>query len=393
MGLGSFRLDLSAGTPDEVADLAERAFARVIVCPVRLEATAVGFTDLLGKAVWSGVFDGSSGARTRWEGFGLAGLLGDSDGKGNSWGSSFVVGARPLYDGSNTSWIRTNVLRVGNGGSNGITVGTIASNSSPTKAGKVKAAQSERDVLGEACRMFTTSKTNPYEWTISPGGALSVALRNTLFPTSTTPVAIASKRVSADDSSLVGIPVTDWGDSEDWKDWRSTTTVLSSDESASGSDTISSNPYVGIDGNALVMRAVSTSNSADTNTECDNVAAQQQGRHETVARHLAIRSSIADPHDACEVGDTIWVHDMDAGLTGSTGVGYGGEVVRPLAARVTGMTWPVRAGMGVYVRSWDGSAFELTDVSEYVVFSSGDVRFEVGAPRRLQGFVRSRVAA
>lgn len=392
MAVGSWRLDLADETPDEVRDLAEKGFARLVVTPVRHRCGAssdISFTDLLAKAIYSGVLRADESSRTRFSGVGLAALLGDEDGKANTWPTGFSVSARPLYNGSATSWVRTNVLRVGSGGANGITVGSISSAASPTRTGAIEAGDSPRDVLTWACRAFTSTGTNPYEWRVTAGGALDVALRNTLWTSGVSPTAIASRSVSADDSVLDGVPVTDWGDRNDLDDWHSTVYVYG-DAGASDQD-IASNSYVDLAGDPLLMRRVQQSRNAGS-LDADALvgeATRLKERFDDPARFLDIRSDIFDPHDAVTVGDTMWVYDLGAGLVGSTPVPYGGEVVFPLATRVTGMTWPLRDGMGVYLRSWNGSAFELADLSEYIVWGGGDVRFEVGSPRRLLGLSRS----
>ena len=100
--------------------------------------------------------------------------------------------------------------------------------------------------------------------------------------------------------------------------------------------------------------------------------------------------------DPASVGTTVWVYDPDQGLFDTANpIPWNGPTVYPVALRALGATWPVTAGMGVYVRHGEGWA----DRSPYLVPDSGAPTLEVGATRRtlinltrqLEAF-RSRVA-
>ena len=131
--------------PDEIRKLTARAFAALIVTPAPLaRGDDYTYSTLLSMASYVGIVTGRSNDRTQISGYGPAWLLTRAKQE-----SSASVTARPLYDGTNTSWVRNNVLRLGSSENNGITVGTISSAASPTKAGKVAAGQSPLDTLEE----------------------------------------------------------------------------------------------------------------------------------------------------------------------------------------------------------------------------------------------------
>lgn len=392
MAAGSFTLDLDPATPERIKGLTDRGFCRVIVTPIWVDSDDIAAADLLDLALFAGVYRKHSNDRCRWEGAGLPVLLGDEDGKANTYTTVQNVSARPLYDGSNTSAIRNNVLRPGAGGANGVTVGTIASASSPTKEFNIEPGDSPRDVLDFVCDLYTTSGSNPYEWRITPDGGLDVALRNTLFPTCTTPTTLATRSTDVPGdvpSTIKVIPVDGFGPVEDVEDWSSTVfvtgptvTLFGTEYTFTGSADISSNPYADLAGDELVMRRVVTSNKSKSNTDNAAIAARKLGRYDDVERHLSISTDMADVRSWLAPGDSMYVWDEEGNVFDLAVQVDVGAVVHPLVSRVAGMNWPVTDGMGVFCYSWNGSSFDMDDLSDFVVFGSGSCRLDVGEPRR-----------
>lgn len=393
MAAGSFTLDLDPGTPERIKGLSDEAFMQVVVTGCRVDADALSVADLLGLARYSGVYRKRSRDRCRWEGAGLAVMLGDEDGKGNTYTGPLTPAARPLYDGgTNTSVIRNNVLRAGGGGVNGLSAGTIPSASTPTKEINIEAGDSPRDVLDFACDVFTTSGSNPYEWRINPDGTLDVNVRNTLFPTTATPTCLATRDTFAlgvQSSSVDLLPVTRFEQVDDWEDWSSevvavgpTVTVFGSEYTFSGTATIGSNPYDDVAGGELDMRRVVTVNKSTSNSQNASIATRKLGRFDDVDRRPSLSTDLFDPGDVCRPGDSIWLFDADTACYSlSTQVDGGAGLVFPLAVRVQGMSWPIRDGMGVYAVV-GGSSGTATDLSDWVVFDEGDARLDLGEPRR-----------
>ena len=428
MASGSFTVDFEPGTPEAIKALSDNAFMQVVVTSCRVDSSAMTVSDLLGVARYSGVYRRRSEDRCRWEGAGLAVMLGDEDGKGNSYPEETNPTKRPLYDGTNTSVIYNNVLRSGSGGVNGITVGTIASSATPTKKIKIDAGDSPRDVLENACSVFTTSGSNPYEWKIDTQGRLSVALRNTLFPTTTSPTALASRSPALRTATLTPLPITRFDQVDDWEDFTTTfavpytppdyefgvayavgDTVVASDgtyyecataHTSSGANlppnatywtavnpygvaSLSPVPYDDLAGSDVLFRQVDESRAARSADDADNVAARKLGRYDDPDRRPSLSTDLYDVGSVCTPGDSVWVFDPDTSvLSLSTQVETGADVAFPLAVRVRSMDWPIRDGMGVYAVV-GGLAGTATDVSDWVVFDDGDARLEVGSPRRL----------
>lgn len=431
MAAGSWTLDLAEGTPESVKALVDKAFSRVLVTQVQVDSSAMSAADLSGLALWAGVFRRWSENRTRIEGAGLPVLLGDEDGKGNINTDISKVSARPLYDGANTSWIRNTVLKLGTDGANGITVGTIASSSTPTKKGAVDVGDTQRDLLDFVCDLFTSSASNPYEWRINPDGTLDVALRQTLFPTTVTPTVLATpddgaaafnsftKRLSVDRFDLSG----------DWEDYTTSLTVTYDAEeydygvSYSVGDTVKTglwgvsfyvcatahtssafnqppnatywtavNPnataaistdFVGLAGDDIILERLEALRNPTTATNASAVATRKLGRYDDLHRSLSITSPSSDVRSLVGPGDSVYVYDPSSNLFNLSVELDDGSVSHPLASRVTGMRWPIAEGMGVYVSWWNGSSFTVTDLSDYVLAGSGSTTLDVGEPRRV----------
>jgi hypothetical protein len=86
-----------------------------------------------------------------------------------------------------------------------------------------------------------------------------------------------------------------------------------------------------------------------------------------------------------EPGDYIWVYDPrpDAALYDvANEITFHGETLMPMSMRLEAITWPVQEGMGVYFRYWDGAAFTTVDLSNHVVYETGESTLDVGAAQR-----------
>jgi len=159
------RFDLQFDDPPEsIKELTARAYAALIVTPAPItHPERIAYSSLLSLASYVGIVRGRGDDRTSITGYGPAILLTLA-----RQTVSATVTARPLYDGSNTSWIRNNVLRIGSSENNGLTVGTITSAASPTKTGKTVAGQTPLEVLDAVARMFSV------EWRVNPAGTLKL---------------------------------------------------------------------------------------------------------------------------------------------------------------------------------------------------------------------------
>ena len=88
-----------------------------------------------------------------------------------------------------------------------------------------------------------------------------------------------------------------------------------------------------------------------------------------------------------KVGDKIFIYDPEVGFEDTTSkaalesrdvhqVTYQGSTINPEKIRVVGMSYPVQDGMGVYYRN--SSTGTITDLTDYVIFETGDISLEIG---------------
>jgi len=88
-----------------------------------------------------------------------------------------------------------------------------------------------------------------------------------------------------------------------------------------------------------------------------------------------------------KVGDKIFIYDPDVGFEDTSSkaalesrdihqVTYQGSTINPEKIRVVGMSYPVQDGMGVYYRN--SATGVITDLTDYIIFESGDISLEIG---------------
>lgn len=369
---GRWDLELT-DPPDEIKALTSRAFAALIVTPTRVDANAYTTATLLGLSQYTGILTARSSDRTALSGYGPAWLLTLA-----KQVTTANVSSRPLYDGTNTSWIRTNILRLSAPENNGLTVGTITSAAAPSKTGKVKSGQTPLAILNDVCRRFSR------EWRVNPNGTLDVGTIATLYPTYTTPTAIATPIGGGRDLNIAGLPAVDFNETDDWDEWTSTVTCNDNDETHSGTDTIGSNPYVNpFDTSAVVSRKIVTSSTADTDADCATIATLQLSRFDDPTQDITLTSDTYSISDDVEAGDYIWCYDVDNELYDATNeVYYQGRTLHPVKVRVRAVRKACTSQLGYYLLSWDGSAQEVHDLTPYVKFEPPGVALELGHAKR-----------
>lgn len=81
-------------------------------------------------------------------------------------------------------------------------------------------------------------------------------------------------------------------------------------------------------------------------------------------------------------GDWVYLWDPFQGLSDTgNAVTYAGQDIFPVSLRCTGYSWPIERGMGVYVKLFDYDT--LIDISDYVVYETGNVSLELSPPLSL----------
>jgi hypothetical protein len=408
--------------PDEIRSLTSRAFAALVVTPTPVDVNAYSVDGLIGISKYTGIMTARSDDRSKISGFGPAWLLTRAVHEDDS-----KVVARPLYHGTNTSWIRNNVLRIGVSESNGLSVGSISSSASPTKPGKINAGDTPLKILNDVCRRFSK------EWRVNPDGTLDVHAVDTLYPTYTTPTCLATAKAGGRELNVARVASVEFDESKDWDDYT-TEVVCSYDAeeydwgiSYSVGDTVKTklwtsdfyeckeahtssafnqppnatywdaverygvatagsvpykDPFSG--SSVVVRRAVSARHAIDL-SDAETVAANQLERFDQAQQELTITSDSHSLTDEVAAGDYLWVYDVENGLTNTANEVYAdGVPLHPAKVRAHVVREGCSDGYGYYLVSWDSSvsARVAHDLTPHVAFESARVEIELGSPRR-----------
>lgn len=432
MAPGEFTIALD-NPPEWVRQLTQRTYALVLVLHTRVTNPAkVPIASLIADAWYQGVLVGDDD-RTTLHGYGMPFLL-----KLAKQPSDKTVSKRPLYDGtSNNSWLRNNVLRIGVGESQGITVGpitTAAGAATPKKAGEIAAGQEPLEVLADISRRFGK------EWDFR-GSQIEVAARSDLFRV--TPQVIATPRSHGSDLNLEALEMVELRRRQDFDDYATevavpftppdfefgvayevgdtvvatsgtyyecTTAHTSSGSNLPpsskwtavdpyGSATLGSVPYVSpLSGSAIVARTVVQARNAVTYDDATDIATAQVARLGVARQDITLDTKtyalnrVVGGIGKVRAGDNVYVYAPELGLTDTSAqVLFGGRPVPAATVRAQGVDTNVDSSMGVVVYSWDGSALVVDDVTRWVRFEERGQRVHLGQPRRRRSSAVERV--
>ena len=411
MDTGDWAVGLDPNTPKAVLDdidVRTYAFASIVITPHHLETYDHTAAAILAQARYTGVYLASSDGRLNLEGGGLAWWLGDENDGGD---------LRTGADGVTTNFDLEDQLdaRVF-GNSNGLTKGTVDSLGT-LRTMKVVMGTTRRQFLDTICAAYPSG---PYEWRINPGGTVDVNQQADLYATTATPTTVLTQEGGREgaitglraDLDLAAIDVSDyrsamyvnWNDTPadhgiatntppaGWKNFGGTAPALL------GFLTWKPKPFLDRDrwhryrqGTRAWRRGLNTAAAAYAAwTVNSNVQATQVATKAAVdvsGANLELGADVGDVYDPwrfVQVGDSVFVYDLDLGLTDTANeVYYRGAVIHPKKVRVHAVTTPIREGYGVYLRYWNGSAFAMYDLTPYVAWEEGDTSYELGTRARL----------
>lgn len=363
--IGAWTLDLDPDTPRTVLaglDLAKFGFGHVIVTPTRLDPTGITEANLLAKALYAGVYREHPSEFTIG-GPGLAMWLGDEEDKGPIFDTAKIGGAQTF-----SAWI-ANLRPISLlAGTVTAIAGTLVQQFYLTTA---------RKALDTVCDYFGG------EWKITPDFKLHAGPQANLFATA--PTVIVQRHDNGRDANVTGIDGT-LGTALDLDDYTTGVYVLTRGTAGEallgGATTPLTIPYRDPQGNVIDIKRLVDGSQVDAGNG-NAVAATQVGLFDDVRRELTLAAAVYNVTGDITVGDIIWVHDPLLGLTDlANEVPYRGQTLHPVAVRVLGCTWPIKRGMGVFLRYWDGAAFAYLDLTEWVVFEDSAATVEIGATPR-----------
>jgi hypothetical protein len=360
---GSWDVQLVEDTPRrllEVIDIEKAGFGQLVILPAHLDPRAHTDTDLLGLARYCGVYRVQEGLRLSGAGLGI--LLGDEDGKGDVFES-----VRSTPNGWLSQWVPALLPQA-------LLAGTIDSpGGSMTDTFYLQAA---RECLAQICEYFGV------EWRITPDLRLHVGRVDNLYG-ATPKVIILSDGDSGRDVMLTGVAAQS-GWARDVEDYSTKVIYVTGDED-SPTLTTATIPEAQIpfgragDGGPIVMdRLVRASD--DEGSSPSTMAAAQLGRFSRPRRQVTVAAGQYDIGHLAPVGSHVWLYAPPVVMDTSNQVVFRGRSTFPVRSRLVGATWPLRSGMGVYLRVYAPGRLDWYDLTSYVQWEDdAQMQLEVDA--------------
>lgn len=366
MSDGDWQIDLNDDTPQAIRNLIVPFTCHIVITPSEID---VGASDavFLTAARYVGPVRRLGVNRLSPGGPGNSMWLSDPDGKGVPLESAVTGSGASL-----STWV-TNLLP------DSLTVGTVTSPGGTHD--NTYQWVSPRDAINSVCRGFGV------EWRVNNDFTFDAGTVDNLYISSAagdTPTAIVARDVGGRDPQIVGIR-SELETAVDWEDFVSKVIVIGNGFGTAGGATGFRKPTGFV---VTWARVVEDPTSARGTLGTVAQTVLDQLPHDTDGRReLRVSTDLYDVSGDVGLGDDVWVWDPENGvkaalLTQQTT--YQGQLIYPLAMRCIGMRWPVRQGMGVYLRIQNNTLTPTyVNVTPYVNFGEGAADLELGAASRL----------
>jgi hypothetical protein len=381
MGIGQWELQMKTDTPRPIMDRLDprvSGFGHIVI--TNTEADVTLGEGLLSFARYTGVLR-SQPSEFQIGGPGLGMWIEDEDGKGPSYpGALFTAG------GTFAQWVsklRPASLIAG-------FTEVITSKTFQTAYEKTTL----RKPLDEVCAYFGT------EWRVSPSFRFDIGYPASLFRATPKAVVVAKAGDGGRDYNVTGI-VGDMTLSRDVEDVvRRVVLFTHYDPDPENNDVDDVNvitpsvsgisdanyPYRDPRGDSLTMDELVDEGEMASGTEQDYVQALFAPK-KYARQEISLDGTQYDIGNDVAVGDPLYVFDQARGIYNlDNPVSYRGQTIFPEVIRCVGLRWPIRRGMGVYLRRYvkPSGAWvpEWTDLTNYVDWDTGTTSVEVGAKPR-----------
>lgn len=379
--VGRWELGLKADTPKTILDLfdfanAKARFATLVITPARIDPATISAATLRSMACYVGILRART-SELSIGGCGVAALLGNEDGSCEQPTSAVTFAATTLSTALD-SYLP----------SNGITKGSVT-NTGTNITATMPAYKSRRELIhdivdrcGGEWRLTTDSSGNI---------DLDAATNVTLF--GSTPPALVIETSGGREPGIIGLEAVELDQAHDVDDFATKQYVLARADGVVTVGSASSGASTSyFNGTAIKMEAVADSTATD-GANANTVATLLLGSRQTLKRNIRVQVKAADlvgktwgPSGTSTTnvrcGDSIYVYDPLHGLVDTANiVTYRGQQVFPIKTRIYGITWPLLAGLGVYLISAESSP-TVTDLSDWYQPEDGPVTLDVGAQVR-----------
>lgn len=364
MSDGQWELTLSPDTPRAVLDRLLPFNVHVVVTPSEID---VGSSDavFLAAARYVGPVRRLGTNRLNPGGPGNSMWLSDPDGKGE-----IIESATSSVAGTLSGWV-TALLPTS------INSGTVTSPGGTWS--NVYQWVSRRDALNSVCRAFGVEWRVNNDFTIDVGTAAAL-YRN--VAAGDTPAVTVARGFGGRDPQVVGIR-SDIETEIDWYDYVSNVIVLGQEVGDAAGLADFRKPH----GPLLDWQRVVVDPSAPAGAASGVALAVYDSLPHEAAGHREVRVStdVFDPAGDVTLGDDVYVWDPENGLRDTDNqIMFQGQLMFPAVMRCVGMKWPVRRGMGVYLRITNTVPLDPTylNITPYVEFDGGSAELELSTASR-----------
>ena len=237
------------------------------------------------------------------------------------------------------------------------------------------------------------------EYRINTTGTLDAGLKEVLFQGhgSSEPPAIIVRDVSGEDPAIVGLipeSITAAFDAEDYVSGvELLTQAEGSSQSADHAEAFDENtPYRDLFG-APLERVQFVGENDIPNIQRQSRAQSYLNELKKIKKTLSLSLEQYEIQGDFNIGDMIYVYDpeikfedteakrIEDGRSSLYEVAYRGQIINPEKIRITGITWPVKDGYGVYlrkVRSTSPYRVEYIDLTDYISWETGNTQLDIG---------------
>jgi len=397
MAPGNFTVNFSQEfTPTAIIE-SIKEWGHIVVTPQEIDVDTLNDSDILSSSRYTGIVLN----RTLEEGVvtvagqGLELYLGDGSGKGMVIAESNNIGkvrtytnvtlSEALFNSSVVDGKPFGIMRDEAGNLQAIQQGTI-SDPATLYTGQhfVETALSALKFVSEILNT---------EYRVNPNGTIDAGPSANLFVGvgSNEPTSVVVKSAYGEDPEYEGVTPSGLRSEFDATDWVSRVDFTGEvgyfniPTDVAGEASLSSIPYKDLHGNDL--KRVGLVQEPEAPEEHLNTRAQAMlNELARVKKILNLDLTQYEVSGDMKVGDFVYAFDPDVGFVDTDEdataesrdkyeVTFRGQTITPAKVRVTGLTFPIMSGMGVYFRDKDGN---YTDLTEYVQFESGATQVELG---------------
>lgn len=371
--LGSFGISLRLETPKAFLD-AIKPFGHVAIMPGRVDVLSLG-DNLLQAARYVGVFRSMYNQPDSFlmNGVGMAFWLGDEDSKGDviesgtsATFSSFANAVRGFLPAHGAVHEGTLYGIPGASATTGIT--TTQQYATP------------RDAITYVTTTYATS-TMPVEWRVNNNATLDAGPVANLYPSTSAPSALMVRTgndIDGKDYAITGVPASLSLDTN-MEDYTTRVILLgqgTSDAIMVGTADGPATPYKDLYGNPVRLTRV----VSESITDATLVAARAQSNlvaYQAPSIAVQLSTDLYDVTGVFKTGDSIYVHDVDAGfIDAANEIYWQGVPINPMKLRVIELDWSIPAYWTVAYRDPNGIWYDLSD---YYAPESGSDSVVVGS--------------